>query len=253
MEINGRRFGWAFCKTSPLPHDLTEVYSVVHFDQLPLEELTPDWLQATLKLADRPKQLEMDAENYLVIDALGRLSRIESLVRIDPIGNLIHLDGTIEGNQLDWQVKSGTFLYKDDMYLPSNALLADSLSPQTHLPGLRSGQTWTVPAYSPFRPPNNPIEILQATVEGSEPMSYNGKVENVWVVAYRRDRGSGLGQESTPRERLWVRRDGTVVRQEAHLLDATMTFTRLPDDQAVELENQAMLAKQSRLGRRQEP
>ncbi len=237
MDINGKEMGWALCEITALPQGLTEVHSQVHFDELPLEQMAPDWLRVALKLTNQSSRLEMDAESWLVVDALGQLSRIESLVRLDSIGNLIRLDGEIEGNQLKWEVKSGNFIYKDEAYLASDALVGDSLAPQTHLPGLRAGQTWTVPAYSPFRPPNNPIEILQATVEPLKSMSYNGRVEDVWLVEYRSDPGSGIGHHGAPRERLWVRRDGTVLRQQVRLFDATITFTRLPRDQAVKLGN----------------
>ena len=125
--------------------------------------------------------------------------------------------------------------------------MGDSLSPQTHLPGLRVGQTWTVPAYSPFRPPNNPLEILQATVERLEPMSYNGRVEDVWVVVYRSDPGAGLAHNGVPRQRLWVRRNGTVLRQQIRLFDATIAFTRLPRDQAIALERRVVKSRKKPL------
>ncbi len=153
-----------------------------------------------------------------------------------------------EGNQLEWEVRSGTFTYKDEAYHPADALMGDSLSPQTHLPGLRIGQTWTVPAYSPFRPPNNPIEILQATVERLEPMSYNGRVEDVWVVVYRSDPGSGLAHNGIPRVRLWVRRNGTVLRQQVRLFDATITFARLSRGRAIELDRRVQRDRMKRIG-----
>ena len=93
-------------------------------------------------------------------------------------------------------------------------MLGDAWSPQTLLPGLHTGQTWNVPIYSPLRPPKAPLEILQATVEGSEPILWDGQTEEVWLVVYRNDAGAGLRNNESPRGQLWVRRDGTVLKQE---------------------------------------
>ena len=120
--------------------------------------------------------------------------------------------------------------------LSTNALAGDSLSPQVCLPGLREGQTWKVPSYSPLRPPNNPVEMLTATVEGLEPFDWNGRPEEVWLVVYRADSGLGMGIDKTPRGRLWVRPDGTVLGQQVMMLDCKLMFVRLPDRQAAELE-----------------
>ena len=93
MDINGRQMGWALCKTTAIPQGLTEVHSRVHFDELPLEQMAPDWLRVALEFTNRPNSLELDAESILVVDALGRLSRIESWVRLNQSReNLIHLD-----------------------------------------------------------------------------------------------------------------------------------------------------------------
>jgi len=55
-------------------------------------------------------------------------------------------------------------------------------------------------------------------------------------VVYRSDPGHGLGSDEHPRGRLWVRRDGTVLKQQVMIFNSTMTFVRLPDDQAAVLE-----------------
>ena len=238
LRFDGRRLGWALSTTDKLPNDLTVVRSRVHFAELPLRDMAPDWLRALIRMIEKPSgSIQMDVESTLIIDPLGRLSRFESSVQLDPLDGRIRLIGTVEEEgELELEVRSGEFSYKTTAQLPPNALVGDSLSPQTQLPGLRVGQTWTVPAYSPLRPPNNPMEILVATVEGFDMVSYDGRAESTYLVVYRTDPGIRLGGSRAVRGRLWVRRDGTVLKQEVLFFDSAMTFVRLSEDEALELE-----------------
>ena len=45
----------------------------------------------------------------------------------------------------------------------------------------------------------------------------------------------GVGDKSSPRGKIWVRRDpeGTVLRQQAMLLDSTVIFDRMTDEQTI--------------------
>ena len=240
MDFNGRQIGWAQSRAVRLPGDLTEIRSRVHFDRFPLEEVTPPWLRAFLKLLEQPvDRLEMDARSTLIIDPLGRLSQFDSSVRLNPLENLISLRGTVEDGKLDLSVRARDFSYSTEAYLPENALLADALSPQTELPGLRVGQRWRVPAYSLFRPPNSPLEILLATVEGIDRIGYNGRIEDTYLVVYRPDPGTELGNDRTVRGRRGVRQDGTVLKQQVMLFGSVMTFVRLSQEETLSLENRA--------------
>lgn len=237
MSFNDRPMGWALSSTSQLPDRLTEIRSRVHFDQIPLEQLTPGWLRALVRFVERPVgNLQMDAQNTMLIDPLGRLSGFKTEVRVEPFDDLIKMQGTVEGTQLELHVHTGGLEYEAKVYLPQDGLLNDALSPRTQLPGLRVGQTWRVPIYSPLRPPSNPMEILQATVEVTQPIVWDGRMEEAFVVVYRSDSGFGLGSDDNPRGKLWVRRDGTVLKQQVMIFNSTMTFVRLPDDQAAALE-----------------
>ncbi len=234
MDFNGRRLGWALSTTSPGPNGVTEIRSRVHFDHLPLEELAPPWLRTLLKMTQRPiAPIKMDVQSTLTVDPLDRLQRFESLVRLDPLKDAIVLRGVLDGTKLTLTVTAGGLpSKKTDFYLPSDVLVGDALSPQTQLPGLRQGQSWTVPVYSPLRPLGSPLEILQATVERKDSITWDGHTEQTWLVVYRRDSGFSFNHGKNARGKLWVRRDGTVLRQEVMILDATMTFVRLADEQA---------------------
>jgi hypothetical protein len=169
-----------------------------------------------------------------VIDPLGRLVGFESRVRVADLEDAIKVSGQVEGSTLSITVRSGDIPTTVERYLPPNALMTDELSPQAVVPGLRLGQRWTVPLYSPFRPPTNPIEILHAEVERGTSITWNGRQYSGKMIVFRGDPGAGPSSDDV-RGRTWVRDDGLVVRQEIRVLRSNLLFTRLSREQAEEV------------------
>lgn len=236
MLWNGRPMGWAVNTSTRLPHDLTELRSHVHFDDIPLKDINV--LGALLGSArDRDLKLAMDVPSVLVFDPLGRLSRFESSVRFAPNVDAIKVRGVVDGGQLALTIRSGDFTYDRQLAVSPKSMLGDGLSPQTRLPGLREGQAWTEELYSPFHSPSRPLEVLQVRVEGMEPMIWSGETISAWLVVYRTDPGSGGRHAGAVRGKVWVRRDGLVLQQQVMvaLFNSTLTFTRLPEDRAAAL------------------
>ena len=236
MSFNDRQLGWALNLVCRRPNDVTEIHGRVHFDEIPLNSLLHGLPQILLPLVNLPNvDLQMDADSTAVIDPLGRLMRFESALRVDSMEKPIRIFGTVDGHQLKLEVRAGGVSSPTEIYLPDDSVVVDAFSPQAQLPGLRAGQTWTVPVYSPLRLSGNPVEILHATVEGTDLMIWGGRTEPIWLVVYRSDPGAGLGSNDSPRGKLWVRSDGTVLKQQAMILDSTLTFVRLTDKQAAKL------------------
>jgi hypothetical protein len=236
MSFNGRTLGWALSETKRQPSGLTEIHGRVHFVGLPLEEMMLGWVRAFTRLIERPiGALQMDAQSILIIDSLGSVVRFDSAVHLTPLNEVLCVHGTVEGRQLQLTIRTGGATITKEAFLPSDALLSDALSPQVQLPGLRAGQSWTVPVYSPLWPATSPLEIIHARVENLEPIFWNDGLEECWLVVYRRDSGSGTGTSQEPCGRVWVRRDGTVLRQQVSLFDSIITFDRLSDNAAVKL------------------
>ncbi len=238
LAWNGHQVGWALSRTSLLAHEMTEVRSLVHFDDLPLREMIPEWLRSLLLPGDEglPIRLQMEVKSKLTFDPLQRLSQFESSVRFPPLEDGLKVQGTLDGDQLTLSTHSAYFTDEKKISLPQGALLGDAFSPQTQLPALREGQTWSVRVYSPVRPPKSPEEILHAKVEGTETVFWHGQMVDAWVVVYRTDPGEGTVHARSPRGTLWVRKDGTVLKQGINLFDSTMTFVRMPGDEAAALD-----------------
>jgi hypothetical protein len=233
----GQSLGWALTDTKSQPTGLTEVHGRVHFDAFPLSSMAPIWLQPFLVLAKKPlDHLSLDANSAMLIDGFGRLLRFDSAVRLEPLIDEISMRGSVDGSQLQLQVRSGNQSFTHEISLPPKALLADALSPQTRLPGLHVGQSWTVPVFNPLWPTKSPIEIISAKVEEEESILWNGELQNTLVVVYRYDSGTG-GAKQNAQGKLWVRRDGVVLKQEAMLFDSSIVFVRLSEKEAKKLVN----------------
>ena len=236
----GKQLGWALTDTKSQPTGMTEVHGRVHLDTFPIGAVTPVWLQPFLTLVRKPvEQLHLDARSEMLIDTLGRLLRFDSTVQLAPLIDKITMRGTVEGGQLELVVSSGNQSGSSEVFLPPKALLADALTPQTRLPGLHVGQTWSVPVVNPLWPSKSRIEIISAKVEKAETILWNGVREDAWLVVYRRDSGTGGGDEQNVQGRLWVRRDGAVLRQEAMLFDSPIVFVRVTDKDTAKLLKKA--------------
>jgi len=238
-----RRLGWAISSTKPLPQAITEIRSLIHFDDLPLDELVPDWLRTMAPPIGRQRvQVPMESRSALVFDPLGRLSRFESSVRLDVQQPFVKMRGSVDGPKMALWLRVGELQpFETEVAVPRDAMLGDTLSPQSRLPGLREGQSWTVESYSPLRPPSSPKEILYAAVEARMPLAWEGNTVDTLVVVYRADPGNAVGHSGGPRGKLWVRRDGTVLKQQVTFFRSTLTFLRMGPQEAAALATKAAL------------
>jgi hypothetical protein len=251
IQLDNKPLGWATSRPYLLDNGVTEFRSRVHLNRLPLEEITPGWMKSLLRMVDSRElgqvALNVDLEGALEIDPLGRpigfnskASFGESTARRDAQGFLapgesdarysISIQGTVEGRQLKLKVRSGEFVYNTSTYLSPDALMTDALTPQARLPELKVGQSWTVPIYSPLRPPTSPVEVLHARVERREPLVWQEQVLPTYLVVFHSDPGSEMTSHREARAKAWVSLDGDVLKQEVILPASRMTFERLPDN-----------------------
>ncbi len=229
MLWNDQPMGWALTVVQRMRTDVTEVRSFVHFDRVPIDELAPPLIRPILRRTVKPMgTLAMEANSRVEIDPLGRLARIHSTMKAVGFETEIVIDGRVYGSTLKGEVRTGRLKQEFERYLPPNALTGDELSPQARIPGLRIGQEWTVPVYSPLRfsDSRNPVEILHAKVEDRESVVIGEESNIALVVVYRSDSGSILGQGQAPRGKLWVAEDGTVLKQTSRIFGSELTFLR---------------------------
>ena len=225
---NGREVGSATTRVELHKDELTEIVNRVHFDDLPLEEMTPLRMGAFVKSIRGNQPLTLDAESRVAIDPLGQLEHFHSSVGFGGMDEGSTVRGYVENRELRMVVRSGDLSYPTKVYLPPNALVGDVLSPQNQLPNLRVGQSWTVPIFSPFRMPSAPMDVMQAHVVRRELLVWGDQPRSVFVVEYRADHGAGLKRANQVMGTAWVDQQGQVLKQEVALLDSHLAFVRLP-------------------------
>ena len=92
----------------------------------------------------------------------------------------------------------------------------------------------------PFGRPRARWRSSRPRSKAREPIFWDGTIEDAWLVVYRSDSGQrGRQRPGSPRGKLWVRRDGAVLRQEAMIFDSTVAFVRLTDEESAELTETA--------------
>ncbi len=207
--------------------DVIQMHSDVELKQIPLAKLTPVWLAPLVGGSEGIQgSLDLRAQSRVDVDSLGQLIGIESTLEMDPMTEPIRMSGIVDDGMLRMKVTVGTFNYSNETSLPPTGLVSDMLSPEPRLTKLRVGQSWTKPVYSPFRPRSSPMEVLHVRVEREEWISWNGRAVNCLLVVYRDDPGAQLSTSASDRGKLWVRRDGTVLRQEMAVLNSRLVFLR---------------------------
>ena len=110
--------------------------------------------------------------------------------------------------------------------VPSFSPLTNELIPDPKMLQVYVGRKWQQEIYSPFRPPGNSLEILQAEVVEERIIEHRGERVNARKIEYRSFSSAGVSADNTLRAVVWVADDGTVLRQDVHLMDAKLRFER---------------------------
>lgn len=249
IRWNDRPMGWAQMTTTRQKTGFGHTESVVRFEDLPADELLQELfgkmgpVLRLLELDQLHVELTLEISSQMEFDPFGTLERFRSSVALDSFGELFRLKGQVKDTTLRLDViagnnlttdeqQPGDSLFQKEFELPPDAFVADALTPQSRLADLQVGQTWRFRAYRAF-PPQSPFRIVVATVDRVEMMAWEDIVEPVSVVSFADGGGSGLTAASEPFSQLWVRDDGTVLRQQMQLGNVQVDFVRQAvDDEA---------------------
>lgn len=247
LYLNDRRLGWALSEVQQSP-DTTEIHSLVHFDRFPYEDLLPISIRAMTRASTQASRgAEMEVESNLITNSLNQLVSFVSKFRPKNGQSLVIIEGSVESDKLKLAVRFGDYNNPDiELPMPENKI-RDSFAPEMQLRDLHLGQHWTFTSYSLLSLLGHPTdlirgqpptEILFAKVEDRARLQWNGRLEPMWVVVYRSDAREDSGSEKNVRNRLWIHRDGTVVKQEVIVGDQVLLFVRMPDKDAAQLRDE---------------
>ena len=231
------------------------VHSTISFTKLPMDLIVSELLGG-LAAVFQPALLEahglplsLQVVTRMDCTATGQMERFHAHVRVDDVEDAVSLRGVIQNGKLQLLVTAADpaegvvgrriELYRQELSLPPEAMLADSLAPAPRLQNLHVGQEWTFHAYRLF-PPTRPLRLMRGTVSREELILWDGQLEPVRLVELFDEEGSSISVARQPTCRLWVRKDGEVLRQQMALGDLRFEFVRmldLPVGQGVETQD----------------
>jgi hypothetical protein len=242
IHWQGRVIGSVGVVTGWRPNGSAVVHSRLEFVRLPVAQLADELLGSLgglLSLDDpagRDSSLTLSVATRLNFDVAQRLESFQSSVDVEGAGKLFEIRGQLTGSELDLQVTSDAMptpvggdgsvvIFHQRMRLPQEAVWTDMLTPQPRLSGLEVGQTWIQRTYRPFAP-LNPLGVLEARVARSELVAWEGELEVVHVVSFSEWHSHRPTAASLPCGQLWVRDDGTVIRQRTLIGRLELEFRR---------------------------
>ncbi len=237
IRWKARTVGFASGRLKPQPDGSMDRLTFVEFEDLPLESIVSEMLgpvAAVIKplfKGSRNVDLDMIVATRMRFAPDRRMIGFDTTIDLSGFDDFLKLTGNVgpDGKlaivaKLSDALGSGQ-TFKHSVQLPPEALVEGSLSPRAELSGLYVGQTWTIPVFRSF-PPNSPVQILEATVEEHELLTWNANEVETKLVVYRTEAGSGVQATRDPISREWVNKDGEILQQQVMFSGLELTFVR---------------------------
>jgi hypothetical protein len=223
IEYDGRTVGHAVSQAVPGALGTTEIHSRVLLEGIDIRNLAPQWMSALVRGLG---EISLDTRTAITLDSLGSLSSFDTRVWLNDMPLVMKVLGRIEGAELLLKLQSGDMTHEARHPVPAQALLASELIPEPKLLQIYVGRKWQQEVYSPFRPPTNSIEIVQAEVVEETWIERRGDRTRARKIEYRTLPPAGVAASNTLRSVVWVDDEGTVLRQDVYLMDARLRFDR---------------------------
>ncbi len=221
--VGSRSIGHAVSQAIPGALGTTEIHSRVTLKGIEVKELAPQWLGGLVKTLGN---VALDTRSTFVLDALGDLSYFKTNVHLNDLPIVMRVTGKVEGAELKLKVQSGDVTHEVVYPAPSKSQLTSELVPDPKLLQVYVGRKWQQEIYSPFRPPGNSLQIMQAEVVEERDIDHRGKRIHARKIEYRNLSSAGVSNDNALHAIVWVAEDGLVLRQEVQLMEAKLRFER---------------------------
>jgi hypothetical protein len=232
IACGDRWVGYAVRQAVPGSQSTTEVFSRVVLHDIPLRQMAPQWMGS---IVDGLGAIHLDTRTRVVFDSLGSLSCFDSKVQLNDLPLVVRVYGLVDGADLRLRFLSGDVSHEVRYPLPNSSMVDGELAPEPKLLNVYVGRTWQTEMFSPFRPPHDAIELLQAEVAAEESILHDGKLTRTRRIEYRSMSAAGVASEQTLRAEAWVAEDGAVLRHDVYLLNSKLRFERRRDPQMIAL------------------
>jgi hypothetical protein len=237
IEYQNKPIGHAVSQSVAGALATTEIYSRVILKEIGIRDLAPQWMGSLVRGMGK---IAVDTRTRLVLDSLGSLSSFETKVRLNDMPLVMRMVGRVEGAELRLKIQSGELTHEMSYPVPTRALLANELIPEPKLLQIYVGRKWQQEVFSPFRPPTSSMEILQAEVVEEGSIEHRGETIHARKIEFRSLTAAGVAADNTLRAVVWVAEDGTVLRQDIHLMNAKLRFLRCTERPMIELASKLL-------------
>lgn len=223
IQFGDRRVGYAVSQAVPGAGGTTEVHSRLLLENIELRELAPQWMGSLVRVLG---EVSVDVRSAMTLDSLKNLSTFSTKVKINDLPMVMRVQGKVEGAELKLRIQSGDIPHEVSYPAPSKPILTSELIPDPSLLQIYVGRKWQQEMYSPFRPPGNSLEIMQAEVMEERDIEHRGEQIHARKIVYSSLSSAGVAADNNRRAVVWVGDDGTVLRQDIYLMDAKLRFER---------------------------
>jgi hypothetical protein len=237
IEHDGALVGQAVSKAVPGAMGTTEIHSRVKLEGLEIRKLAPQWMSMIVRGIGA---ISLDTRSRIVLDSLDNLSSFETRVRLNDLPLVMKVSGRVDGPDLLLKITSGEVTHTARYPVPKNSLLASELIPESKLLQVYVGRKWQQEVYSPFRPPRDSVEALQAEVVEESWFDGHGERTRAKKIEFRAMSPAGVAVDNTLRAVVWVGDDGTVLRQDLHLMDTKLRFERRSEPHMLKLAEELL-------------
>ena len=233
IEYAGRQVGYAVSQAVSGASDTTELHSRVLLEEISIRELAPQWMGSLVRGLGK---ISLDTRTVMVLDSLGNLSSFDTKVRLNDLPLVMKVQGRVNDAELRLKIQSGEVMHEMSYPVPTQPLLANELVPEPKLLQVYVGRKWQQEIFSPFRPPNSSMEIVQAEVVEEGLVEQHGAASvPARKIELRSLSAAGVSAKNTLRAVIWVGEDGTVLRQDIYLMSARLRFERSTSPEMLEL------------------
>jgi len=229
VEWAGLPVGWAASVRLAGVAGTTDLHNRIVLKDIPLMDLAPTWMRAAV---GQLGNMTFDARTRIEFDSLGNFSSFESRISVNDMPSVLKMSGRVEDSDLELNVQSGDLSYSTPVHLPNRTALNEVLFPDAQLSRMYVGRCWQEEIYSPFRSPNDPVELVRAEVVSQELIEYQGEIRQVLRVEFRGMAGVGVPQNAQLQAVAWVNPTGTVLQRDVLLGSSRLRFVRLSDEEA---------------------
>jgi hypothetical protein len=232
VQYDGATVGHAVSQAVPGALGTTEVHSRFLLEEIEIRRLAPQWMSTLVRGIG---EISLDIRSRLTLDSLEHLSSFETRVRLNDLPLVMKVTGKVDGPNLQLKIQSGEVTHNATYPVPKQSLLGSELIPDSKLLSVYVGRKWQQEVYSPFRPPSDSLEMLQAEVVHEGWVEQRGERKRARKIEYRGMSPAGVAAENTLRAVVWVGDDGVVLRQDLHIMDARLRFERREEPHMIKL------------------